>query len=657
MKFVRVGVAGMLGLFVGCMSMNMAHARGVSPYLPLHMSPEIERQIERLMVLAGRPVMKRPIPAAEVLDALPAACQVDPVLCKAVRRYLDVYMDKYAVTHLSAEAAAARESTKTLPNSRGMSAGDSWAVSAQGFFQISNYVLLQAGGLAYPGKASATGSWLSLGNEYAQLDVGLRDHWWSPMTDSGMLISTQAPTMPGFTLSNYQPISRFGFRYELYAARMSHTDDILYQGERISGYPEIGGVLLSIEPTPGWALSVSRLLQYGGGPRPSSFRDFLDAFFKPTQYDTVSSPDQDQFGNQVAAITSRFVFPARRPFSVYFEYAGEDGSRGEGWRLGNVSLSAGLDIPKLWNRFDLTYEISDWQNGWYVNTVYPEGTSNDGHVIGHWGADDRVLRDAVGAQSHSLRLGWTPSFGGVLEVRYRTLANDDYSVNDYVREHEIALRYSRARGNLVFGGELQAGRDVFGDDFARIGAFARFVPGLPSYESSAISLVNDDSNNSKTQVFVDAGINASRLKYDPYDNGVTPKRDVSTIGPHIGVGARRAVSESTDLGVRLEFDMVDGTSMISVRAIDYRHRFGDKLAMSVFGGATRYEGGTAAYGYYGGVGAQLRDVLPRIDLNLDLRGTDKVARDLVLPSDPTNSWGDVLYVIYSANLYLSYRFQ
>ena len=47
------------------------------------------------------------------------------------------------------------------------------------------------------------------------------------------------------------------------------------------------------------------------------------------------------FGNQTAALTSKFVFPAAHPFAVYFQYAGEDGSRGEGWRLGNVSLSAG----------------------------------------------------------------------------------------------------------------------------------------------------------------------------------------------------------------------------------------------------------------------------------------------------------------------------
>ena len=44
-----------------------ALARGVSPYLPLHQSPEIERKIERLLILADRPVLTRPIAAATVL--------------------------------------------------------------------------------------------------------------------------------------------------------------------------------------------------------------------------------------------------------------------------------------------------------------------------------------------------------------------------------------------------------------------------------------------------------------------------------------------------------------------------------------------------------------------------------------------------------------
>jgi hypothetical protein len=49
--------------------------------------------------------------------------------------------------------------------------------------------------------------------------------------------------------------------------------------------------------------------------------------------------------------------------------------------------------------------------------------------------------------------------------------------------------------------------------------------------------------------------------------------------------------------------------------------------------------------------------LPRLDLSLDVRIADDVARDKLLPSDPDPSVGrpDVFYTVKSASLYLSYK--
>jgi hypothetical protein len=82
-----------------------AAASGVSPYLPINMSPEMERQIQRVLILADQPIMTRPIAAARVLDALPAACKVDQHLCRSVGRYLDRYTRRLGVTDASAQAA------------------------------------------------------------------------------------------------------------------------------------------------------------------------------------------------------------------------------------------------------------------------------------------------------------------------------------------------------------------------------------------------------------------------------------------------------------------------------------------------------------------------------------------------------------------------
>ena len=46
--------------------------------------------------------------------------------------------------------------------------------------QPNDYLLLSGGAIAYEGRTVPTGSMLSLGFNWAQLDIGYRDHWLSP---------------------------------------------------------------------------------------------------------------------------------------------------------------------------------------------------------------------------------------------------------------------------------------------------------------------------------------------------------------------------------------------------------------------------------------------------------------------------------------------
>ena len=134
----------------------------------------------------------------------------------------------------------------------------------------------------------------------------------------------------------------------------------------------------------------------------------------------------------------------------------------------------------------------------------------------------------------------------------------------------------------------------------------------------------------------------------------TPR--TSGIAPHFGIGARRAVSERSDLGVRAEIDDIDGDMLLSVRALDYRYRFRNPLALSAFLGAARYDLATPAYGYYYGAGVQWRDLLPGLDWVWICATRDKVARDKLLPSDPSSAKRpDSFYDITGATLSLSYR--
>lgn len=653
----RIGIACLLMVA----AQSAAWARGASPYLPLNLSPEIERQIERVLILADRPVLSRPIAAATVLDALPQACKIDRALCRSVRSYLNRYMRTVTLDQASVELSASDGATVPLPNQRGLTSDSAWLVSAQGHWQINDYAILSLGGVAHEDEAVASGSMLSLGFEYAQLDVGFREHWLSPFTTSAMLLSTEAKTMPSITLSNYMPITRLGLQYEVFLAEMSHSDRIVYRDGFTQGNPRLAGLRVAVEPVPGWSLAANRVLQFGGGARGgTSFGDFFDALFKPHEYDNTSDnlSSDAQFGNQVASLTSRFIFPGSTPFSAYFEYAGEDSSYEGNYRLGNAALSVGITFPRLWQRFDLTYEASEWQNGWYAHGVYRDGLTNGGRVIGHWGGDERRFNDAVGAQSHLVRVGWEPAFGGMFQFRARTLANEEYArvpsstVPDYRRAYNLSVSYSWPVRGFTVGAEVMSGRDVYGESFSRIAGYARFGD---EWASGSVSDLASGSRRTGADLFVDAGVNVSDVQIRLGDDSPVTTTGMKTAG-HIGIGARRAVSDRSDFGVRLEVDQIDDEMLLAVRALDYRYRFRNPLALSAFAGAARYDLATPAYGYYFGAGVQWRDLLPHFDLSLDFRYMDKVARDKLLPSDPSSQpRPDSFYDITGATLYLSYR--
>src|SRR6185312_14235272 len=193
---------GKVATALGLVFPGMASAAGVTPYLPLNLEPEIEAQIERVLILGNQPVLTRPIPAAMVLKALPKACEIDAALCERVGRYLARYTHSSGLTHASVEGAAHGGTNTTLPNSYGMGSKSTWEASATAYWQPNDYVIAQAGAVGYEGRTNFTGSMLSIGGSYLQIDVGYKPHWWSPLSDSGMLVSTEAPTMPSVSISN-----------------------------------------------------------------------------------------------------------------------------------------------------------------------------------------------------------------------------------------------------------------------------------------------------------------------------------------------------------------------------------------------------------------------------------------------------------------------
>lgn len=458
-----------------CLS-QYAGAAGVSPYLPLNMSPEIEYKVEQLMVIAGKSVMARPIPLSEVVDALKIAQHRNPQLTRQIRAYLERYKKTAGVTHWSIEAGNADDTDKVIPNNRGRTTDSYYHGSVVAYWQPSEWVIVNVGAIAWEDNEYLDNSYLSIGHEYFQIDVGYRAHWWSPFQDSAMIWSTQAETIPSITISNVRPISDFGFRYETFYGELSSSERIRSGGGFTSGDPKIFGLHLSIEPFDGWSLGFNRIMQYGGGSRDSDFTDLLEAFFDPSGKDNTGSglSSDEEFGNQISSVTSRVVFPGQFPMAVYMEYAGEDTSKSSNFRLGNTSLMLGVHMPKLTEEIDFTYEFADWQNAWYTHGIYQDGLTNEGNSVGHWFGDERSDGEAPGGTSHMLKVVWHINEQQLLDAKVRYLSNEDYTSTDYDDGIDLTLRYTYAMSKFFVGGQLYGGQDVFGEDFVQVTGFLRW---------------------------------------------------------------------------------------------------------------------------------------------------------------------------------------
>jgi hypothetical protein len=647
---------------------GLAHGRGVTPYLPLNLNPQIEREVERVLILGGKPLLRRPVAAAQVLAALPKACKIDAGLCERVRRYLTGYMRNSGVEFASVEASIGTGSNLIIPNAHGQTEQSRYAVSGAIYIQPEDHILLNLGGVAYQGRQVATGSMLSLGFDFAQLDLGYRDHWWSPTANSSMLISTEAPTMPGVTLSNYQPLTPLGFDYELFLARMSYSTQIetAPNGVLTQGYPRMAGLHFGLEPVSGWALGANRVLIYGGGAAGGqSFGNIVDAFFDPSQAQSTGfGAGQAVVGKQEASVASQMIFPGRIPFTAYVEYAANDTSTGSNFLFGKPDLSFGIHVPRL-GPFDIILESSVWEPTWYVHTFsavqtgYGDGITNDHITIGNWFGDQRLFGDSPGGQTQLVRVGWEPHFGGRLELELRMLRNDSfYTAIPYTREYLGSLSYAWPWHGYAVGGEVDAGRDVFGDRYARLAAFLRVGDALAGRGEEAEQEEEEGtaSDAHVTTVFADVGANGNTVWQDIVSTS-PPNHTSLAYGPSVGVGARRALTDHQDLGMRLDADEIDGRLMLGIRAIDYRYRFDNPLALDAFFGAASYSIGTPAMGWYMGVGPEWRGILPGWDLAATFRYGLDLARLRVLPTDPQQNENrlDSFYSIYSLALTLSHK--
>ena len=469
------------------LSTNALAKGGVSPYLPLNQAPELEHNVERLLAVSKNThIMSKPYKAHDIYNVLQTIRHSYPELYQTLSHQISPYIQSDAGAFAKATLAAGTKN-KTLPNQRGQTTKTNLIVEGGAYANFGRYFGVSVAGIANEDEILPTQSFIYLGNKYAQLDIGYREHWYSPFNDSAMLLSTQAKTTPSITMSNVEPITSFNIRYDMFISKMTEQRGILegtkqkgVTREYKPGKPYLFGLHTSFAATDNLTIGLSRLMQFGGGPRSVTLKDFAEGFFDPGGKDNITRADAEEvdanfeLGDQLGSITFEYnnsLF--NLPYELYGEVALED-TLGGGSR--NNAYSFGLYLPFIANNHSLRFEHSNWQLGWYANSIYQDGNRNSGNVIGHWAGDEHDYTDYTPAKSMSVNWHWQLSAKESLNTTLRGLTNKRYG---YETSYELQAAYTRKLNKPVWGAksvgaELYLGKDVYGEAFSRIALSANF---------------------------------------------------------------------------------------------------------------------------------------------------------------------------------------
>ncbi|MFY8274374.1 capsule assembly Wzi family protein [Pseudoalteromonas sp. SSDWG2] len=462
-KLASTLVAGVLL----CAATSHALAKPTA-YLPIGYDVNLEQQIDRMFVKTTGTPMAKPYRFSEINKALGKLKTQDPALYHSISNKIARYRSNDAVTRVGATLRYEHDKTTALANQRGLTTDEWGQVMFEGIWRPNNAMLMQVG-LEYRAEAGDVvpyNTFVAIAGEDLQLNLGYKEHWFSPFKTAGQMVSTNAKTSPSISLGMVAPAHNWwNFDFELYYLELeSVKEGILYQGQWYDGSPRVAGTHISFEPLEGWKVGLNRIMQFGGGPREVGFSDVVDAFFDPAGSDnSYSEQERDtELGDQLASVTSSFYFDWGMPTELYFEYGGEDTQGGTNTSLGNQVTSFGVYLPELTSSISARYEYNKWKTAWYTNSLYRFGNTNDGFVFGHYAADRRVFGDGVPAQVHALVVDYQQDMDSLWQVKL-TMQDNESAL--YTGSQELQLLNSQVIDGYRVETQITYGKDVFDESY------------------------------------------------------------------------------------------------------------------------------------------------------------------------------------------------
>ncbi|MDZ7925262.1 MAG: hypothetical protein U5M23_14680, partial [Marinagarivorans sp.] len=228
---------------------GVAASGDVSTYLPVNINPSLERDIERLVVLGNIPNLTKPYSVAVVVRQLETIKNNYPKLYQRLNDGLQPYQSSAGLTHLRATLSDSDDSV-AKPNAQGRTTEESIGVSVRGYWQPNGWVALSAGGELTNEQLQVSGSLISLGRSWAQLDIGYKELWLSPFNSSAQMLSAQAQTLPSISLGASAPIEFWllGVSYAFSVAQMSRQPTLYRDVYSDNKGPLLASVVLQLHP-------------------------------------------------------------------------------------------------------------------------------------------------------------------------------------------------------------------------------------------------------------------------------------------------------------------------------------------------------------------------------------------------------------------------
>ena len=351
----------LIGCFLGLSSIALA---APTAYLPIGTDTHLQLQIDRLFTLTHGNPMHRPFAIRQIEAALKQIQHSHPSLYQYIRRQLDRYHGSNKVSRLGIRAAVSSKQQQWIANQRGLSSKEHLQWSLESVWRPKRYMLVQSG-LDYRFSSSNLvpfNTFMALSRDKLQLDIGYREHWYSPFKFSSQLISSNAEMGPALSLSTIEPFERWWrFDFDMFYSRLDRVKQgIRYSDKWHDGNPHLLGMHINIEPIQGWKLGFNRLFQFGGGPRKVTLGDIFEGFIDPVSKDNSFSKAEldSELGDQLASINTSYRFNTDLPVEIYAELAAEDTQGQSNLSLGNQATGFGIFVPNLNHNTALRYEYN-----------------------------------------------------------------------------------------------------------------------------------------------------------------------------------------------------------------------------------------------------------------------------------------------------------